>query len=97
MASRQIGVFAGSALNALIAWVCIRWIHPTGMRVAFAVGALWLGLTFGFEVAVGRMVLHVSWARVLSDYDLLHGGLLPLGLVFLVATPALTARWRRLF
>jgi hypothetical protein len=67
------------------------------MRVAdaLAVGVLWLILTLTFEVAFGRVVMHASWQRIGSDYDLPHGGLLPIGLVLLALAPLIAAKVRR--
>ena len=33
-----------------------------------------------------------SWERILSDYDVFHGGLLLVGLVVLVLSPLIAAR-----
>jgi hypothetical protein len=59
------------------------------------VGALWLLLTLTFELAFGRFVAHASWQRIGSDYDLVHGGLLALGLVMLGLAPIAAAKVRR--
>jgi hypothetical protein len=95
--ARQIAVFTGSALILAIAWLFIRWVRPARLGDALAVGALWLGLTVIFEVAFGRLVVHASWSRLASDYDLRRGGLLPVGLVVETLAPAIAARLRGVF
>ena len=60
---------------------------------AVAVGIVWLVLTLAFEIAFGRYVVHAPWSRIASDYDLLRGGLLPIGLVLSMA-PLIAARVR---
>ncbi len=52
----------------------------------FAIGALWVALTITFEITLGR-ALGMPWSRILEDYNLLQGGLMPLGLIALWATP----------
>jgi hypothetical protein len=95
--ARQIGVFTGSAIIVGITWACIRWLAPPRPRGAAFIGGLWLALTLAFEVAFGRFVVGASWARIASDYDLRHGGLLPIGLLVLTAAPLAAARARGLF
>jgi hypothetical protein len=55
---------------------------------------VWLVLTLLFELALGRLVLSLSWDRIASDYDLSRGGLLAIGLVFLVLSPLIATRFR---
>jgi hypothetical protein len=55
---------------------------------------VWLGLTLLFEIGLGRIVLQYSWARILSDYNIRHGGPLPFGLVVLTCAPPIAARLR---
>jgi hypothetical protein len=92
--ARQISVLTGSLLIVGIAWLFIRWIRAKGPGQLWLVGLVWLGLTLLFEIGLGRIVLHYSWARILSDYDTLHGGLLPFGLVVLTCSPLIAARLR---
>jgi hypothetical protein len=93
--SRQIGVFTGTVINLTIAALFIRWIHPTRTADAIAVGVLWLVLTVMFEIGFGHAVLQASWQRIGSDYDLIHGGLLPIGLALLALAPLIAAKSRR--
>ena len=58
------------------------------------VGIVWFVLTLAFEIAFGRYVVHASWSRIASDYDLLRGGLLPIGLLVLTAAPLIAAKFR---
>lgn len=77
--ARQISVLTGSVLVFLVTLVTIRWIAAASKQQLLMVGFLWIGLTIAFEVGLGRAV-DISWHRILSDYDLAHGGLMPLGL-----------------
>ena len=49
-------------------------------------GGLWVGLTLMFEMGLGRL-MGLGWDRLLADYDLLHGGFMPLGLLAMALTP----------
>ena len=62
-----------------------------------AIGFLWLILTVTFEIAFGRAVVGASWQRIGSDYNLVHGGLLPIGLILLALAPLITAKSRHVF
>jgi hypothetical protein len=93
--SRQIGVLTGTLINATIAVLCIRWIRPCRVSEAIGVGLEWIVLTVTFEVVFGRRVVHASWARLWSDYDLTHGGLLGVGVVTLGLVPLFAAKIRR--
>ena len=89
--SRQAGVFIGSVLVLLIAWLAAPWLN-LNVRAQFAgVGVLWVGLTLVFEFSLG-VAMGLSWERIASDYDIAKGGLLPLGLVVMAIAPYAGAR-----
>lgn len=88
--ARQIGTFTGCALIALIAWAARPWLNARSPRAQWAVGALWVAVMLAFELALGRLVAGASWARLVSDYNLAQGGLLGLGMAWLLCAPRLT-------
>jgi hypothetical protein len=90
--SNQIGVFSGSAIILVIASLTIRWIGATRRRELLFVGGMWLLATVAFEVAFGRLVMGLTWERIIADYNLLEGGLMPLGLVILFFSPMISAK-----
>jgi hypothetical protein len=92
--ARQIAVFTGSALILAVAALFIRWMRPGGLGGALAIGTVWLVLTLAFEVAFGRYAIGATWSRIVSDYDLARGGLLPVGLLIETLAPAIAARCR---
>jgi hypothetical protein len=92
--ARQIGVFTGSLVNLGITHHFIEWIGARKTRTLVGIGVVWVVLTVVFEVTFGRLVMRSSWERLRSDYDLAHGGLLPLGLVALAGSPLVAARLR---
>jgi hypothetical protein len=93
--ARQISVFTGSMLILITTYLLVDWIRARTARQLTLVGAMWLALTFAFEIGIGRAVLNYSWTRVLSDFDLLHGGLLGIGLVIMGLAPRMMASLRR--
>ena len=90
--ARQVGVLIGSILVLLIAWACSRWIRAGTPRARLMVGAVWVALTLVFELAVGR-AMHLSWQRLLADYDPAQGGFMLLGLAVMFLAPSWVARW----
>jgi hypothetical protein len=91
--ARQIGVVLGSAIILAVAWWLARWIGARTLRSQLAVGVVWVMLTVAFELVLG-MLLGLSRERMLADYDLRAGGLMPFGLLFLALSPVLAARLR---
>lgn len=92
--ARQIAFFTGMAMILTIAVCFVRWLRAESPAQLLHVGALWMGLTLLFEFALGLFVLGYSWARMWEDYNLLRGGLMGLGLLWLLFVPRLAARLR---
>lgn len=94
--ARQIGVFVGSLIILTIAYFSIQWIRAENTRSLLVIGFIWLILTLLFEIALGRFVFDFSWEKILSDYDILRGGLLPFGLIILTLSPLIADKLRGL-
>lgn len=94
--ARQVSVFTGSLIIFTITFLFIRWTGAKRIGQLLGIGVLWLVLTVGFEILLGRLVLGLSWARITSDYNLREGGLMIFGLLFLTLSPCLAAKARRL-
>lgn len=92
--SGQVGVFTGSCIILLIAIAAVRWLGASRFSQFVAVGILWVVLTVAFEVLFGRLVIGATWQRLAADYDLPHGGLMPLGLVVLLLSPWIASKVR---
>lgn len=91
---RQASVVVSVAMIFAISWFATRWLGLRSDAAALGAGVEWAVLTFIFEFAVGRLT-GASWSRIWSDYDLAHGGLMPIGLVLMALTPWLVRRLRR--
>ncbi|HZF13428.1 MAG TPA: hypothetical protein VFE33_31940 [Thermoanaerobaculia bacterium] len=92
--ARQIAVGTGSLIILGIVALTRRWLRAESARSQLGVGLLWVVLTLVLEIGLGRLVFGFPWERILSDYDLPRGGLMPLGLLVMALAPLLVARRR---
>jgi hypothetical protein len=92
--ARQIGVFIGSALILVVAYLFIGWLRAPDRKALLLVGLLWLVLTLAFELGFGHFVFGRSWGSLGEDYKIPKGGLLPFGLLVLALSPVIAARMR---
>ena len=90
----DFGVFTGSLIILLIAFVCLDWIPARDAPTLLLVGSTWAVLTIAYELLLGRLAFDRSWNEIAADFDLFHGSLLPLGLIALLFAPLLAARLR---
>jgi hypothetical protein len=63
-----------------------RWPIPT-RQTAWAIGGVWTALTALFEVGLGRLVAGNSWPEILEQYDVAHGRIWVLVLVWTTVGP----------
>lgn len=94
LASRQIGVFTGSLIILVISYITVRWIGAKIKTELLITGLIWMLLTIAFEISFGRLVMNYPWERILSDFNILNGGLLPIGMIFLMLSPLIAAKIR---
>jgi hypothetical protein len=90
----QIGVFMGAAIILVISIASVRWIGASSVYQLLGVGLIWLILTLSFEFLLGRLVLGYSWERIIAEYNLRKGGLMAIGLMALMVSPVVAARWQ---
>jgi hypothetical protein len=90
--ARQIGVFIGSALILLMAYLLVGWLRAPDTRALLQIGALWVALTLSFEFLFGHFAFGRSWASLAEDYDLRQGGLLSFGMIVLGLAPWIASR-----
>jgi len=88
--AHQAGTLLVCALFlAIIAVFVVR--TKLSVRQALLIGISWLVGAVVFEFGVGHWVDHLSWSRLLADYDLLHGRLLLLVWITVAFAPAVIA------
>lgn len=92
--ARQFSVFVGSLLIVFLTYLFVRWIKGAAPLHFILVGAMWVFLTVGFEIVLGRFVMGLSWGRIASDYNMAEGGLMIFGLLIMMIAPLTTARLR---
>ena len=90
--ARQVSVLVGSALIIGITFIFVRWLKGSSVFDFVLIGILWVGLTVGFEIVLGRFAMNLSWERIASDYNVAAGGLMPLGLFVMLAAPLMFAK-----
>jgi hypothetical protein len=95
--AHQISFVTAACLVLAIALLFICWLHTSRISQLFQIGLLWLCLTLGFEIGLGRLVMGYSWARMGADYNLLQGGLMPIGSLWLALSPLIAAKLRGVF
>lgn len=93
-AARQLGVFTGSLLILLLAWLSAPWLNANTRRSQWQIGGLWLSLMLLFELGLGKL-LGLSWQQLLADYDLRQGGLMLPGMRVLLLAPQIGAGLRK--
>ncbi|PPS40964.1 hypothetical protein [Chroococcidiopsis sp. TS-821] len=93
--AHQVAFMSASILILAIATLFIPWLHASRSQL-IQVGLLWLVLTLGFEICLGRFILGYSWSRIIADYNLIQGGLMPFGLVLVALAPLIATKLRRI-
>lgn len=85
-ALRQLSVGLGAVAIFIVTWLCMPWMRVRSTGAARTIGLVWVALTVCFEIGLGRLT-GAGWDRIFADYDLLRGGLMPLGLLAMALTP----------
>jgi hypothetical protein len=92
--AHQISFAIGVVLIVTTATIFIPWFQASRISQLLEIGILWLLLTAGFELVLGRFVLGYSWQQIAADYNIYQGGLMPYGLVLLTLSPIVAAKIR---
>jgi len=93
--ARQIAVFTGTVIIFTISLITVKWLRAVRKNQLVTVGVIWLFLTLAFEIIFGYYVIGYSRDRILSDFNLLEGGLLPLGLAAMTLSPFVAGKLRK--
>ena len=99
----QLGSSAGLIASGLLLCALVLGVsllvtpslHYKGVNL-WAIGALWLILTLGFEFMFGIAIQHRSWSEVMSAYTFEGGNLWPLVVLTIFVGPRLAAVLREL-
>jgi hypothetical protein len=85
--ARAVSCVTLAAVILLVAWTSLRWIDPSSVGDAWAIGVMWLGMTLAFEFLAGHYLFRTPWSTLLADYNLLAGRLWVLVLAATVTAP----------
>lgn len=91
--AQRIGLITGSAALLIVTYLLIVWMRAEGRAALLGVGALWVVLTFSFEMVVGRLRGR-NWQSLLADYDIRRGGLMSIAMLLLLLAPLIAAGFR---
>ncbi|MDP3522707.1 MAG: hypothetical protein Q8S02_19010 [Hydrogenophaga sp.] len=81
--------------SALAFGICFFLVPPMGLSAPLhllALGGFLALFMAGFDVAVGRWLMHKAWHKIWPDFKPATGNYLLFGLVFLCVTPLLVVR-----
>ena len=91
--AHQISTLTAAIIFSIYAWTIERrWPLESAAQAVLA-GSIWLLLTIVFEVVFGYFVAKNTWAKLVADYDVRHGRVWSLLLLWLFALPYV---WHRL-
>jgi hypothetical protein len=85
--AHQLSTAIGSVLIGLFIWVVVNLWPLTSARQALSIGLVWSALTVAFEFIFGHFVMHRPWNQLFHDYDLVHGRVWTLFLIWLTLAP----------
>jgi hypothetical protein len=91
--ARQASVVSGILIIFGITWLRLPWMAVRGRANLLRTGLVWVAMTVAFELLLGYS-LGLSAERILADYNLARGGLMPLGLAGMALSPWIAAKIR---
>lgn len=92
--ARQVSFIPGCCFIMAVTWLTIDWIGTRSGAQRWTVGLLWAVATLLFEILL-TWTTGMPWDELLEDYNLMHGRLMGVGLLILLAAPETAWRCRR--
>ena len=90
--ANQLSCLSGIILFGMVFYRFVRRWPPASARQAIHIGLFWMALTVAFEFLFFHYVAGHSWAELLANYDIAHGRLWPLILLWVAFGPYLFHR-----
>lgn len=90
----KLSALTGSALAFGICWALVPPIGLQGAPAHLLLGGVLAAFMAGFDLAIGRWLMHKPWAKLWPDFDPRSGNYLLFGLLFLCVVPLLVVRLR---
>ncbi len=85
----KLSVLTGTLLAFGLCWVFVPALGAKGAGEHLLLGLGLAGFMAAFDVAIGRLVMRLKWARILQDFNPRSGNYLSIGLAGLAWIPAL--------
>jgi len=83
----QVSIVTGSVLAFGVCYLLVPGIGVVDAAGLFAIGIVLAVFMASFDIALGKLLLKLPWAKVLRDFDPRTGNYLSLGLLLLVLFP----------
>lgn len=93
--AKQVSFLTALVVISAITLMSIRWIGAATTTHLLLIGAMWAGLMLSFEWALGKFVFGSSFKKFAAEYDPRQGGMMSIGMLFLIFIPLIAYRIRR--
>lgn len=91
--ANQLSCVSGIVLLGVVIFLYMRHWALASARQAIYLGLFWMALTVAFEFLFFHFVGGRPWAELLANYDIAHGRLWPLVLLWVAAAPYIFHRY----
>jgi hypothetical protein len=91
--ANQISCLSGIILFGVVFYQFVRRWPPASARQALCIGLFWVVLTVAFEFLFFHYVAGHSWTKLLANYDIAHGRVWPLILLWVMFGPYIFHRY----
>jgi len=85
--ARIFSFFTGLSMIILLSLIFVPWINPKTDLQAFSIGFIWAINIVLYDVLIGRFAFKLTWSKILDDFNLFKGNLLPIGIVIIMILP----------
>jgi hypothetical protein len=90
--ANRLSVISGTLLALGICWMLVPGIGLQSTSAHLLLGLVLSAFMAGFDVAIGKLLMRKSWAKIWPDFDPRSGNYLLFGLIALAFIPWLVAR-----
>jgi hypothetical protein len=91
--ANQLSCLSGIILFGVVFYQFVRRWPPASARQALCIGLFWVVLTVAFEFLFFHYVAGHSWTKLLANYDIAHGRVWPLILLWVMFGPYIFHRY----
>jgi hypothetical protein len=87
LAAHQISTLTACILVGVCVWVLSNYLGIQSAGQAIGIGLMWLIMTVAFEFGFGHFIVGNPWSRLLHDYNVLHGRVWSLFVLWIAVAP----------